>query len=100
VLAAEFRVIGEGIWATADVGTLAGSCVIVHGAGSFGHFQAKEFDVASGAHHERHAFGLATTRASVCKLNHTVVRILFVCSCPDSGPLSSLLCEHTAPCEC
>ncbi|GAQ81990.1 Amino acid kinase family protein [Klebsormidium nitens] len=52
--------------------------VIVHGAGSFGHFQASKYGVSKGglgstAHILQ---GFAETRVSVTKLNHEVVRRL------------------------
>ena len=54
-----------------------GRCVIVHGAGSFGHFQAREHGVSAGAADERFSWrGFALTRASVCKLNGLVVDAL------------------------
>nr|XP_056700829.1 uncharacterized protein LOC130473328 [Euleptes europaea] len=52
-------------------------CVVVHGAGSFGHFQAKQYGVACGSS-TRSAVsptlrrGLCLTRLSVTKLNHLV----------------------------
>jgi isopentenyl phosphate kinase len=59
--------------------------VVVHGAGSFGHFTAKEFGLKGQAsepssedqrpdmEHRRRTQGLAETRLSVQKLNHLVV---------------------------
>lgn len=56
-------------------------CVVVHGAGSFGHHQAKEYNVNGGiqgteGEKERTRHGVCLTRLSVTKLNHTVVRSL------------------------
>ncbi|ETE73273.1 hypothetical protein L345_00890 [Ophiophagus hannah] len=50
-------------------------CIIVHGAGSFGHFQAREYDVALGTSGGRSAAsdnlrqGLCLTRLSVTKVS-------------------------------
>ncbi|XP_060087145.1 uncharacterized protein LOC132566283 [Heteronotia binoei] len=50
-------------------------CIVVHGAGSFGHFQAKQHGVAYGSSRTsavspRLRQGLCLTRLSVTKLNH------------------------------
>ena len=45
------------------------SLVIVHGAGSFGHFQASRFKLSSGGDEVSWTIGLAETRQSVLKLN-------------------------------
>lgn len=56
--------------------------IIIHGAGSFGHFQAKQFKVTEGiigADEHRMAQlkqGVVQTRISVTKLNHIVVTAL------------------------
>ena len=51
--------------------------VVVHGAGSFGHFQAKEFGVQGGSLEDpRVVRGFAETRASVTKLNTKIVDAL------------------------
>lgn len=51
--------------------------VVIHGAGSFGHFQAKEYQVSSGSStgivSSRLAKGVALTRQSVTKLNHMIL---------------------------
>ncbi|XP_044303863.1 isopentenyl phosphate kinase-like isoform X1 [Varanus komodoensis] len=65
-------------------------CIIVHGAGSFGHFQAKEKNVASGASAGSAASdnlrqGLCLTRLSVTKLNHLVTEELVKCGVPAVG---------------
>ncbi|XP_062975723.1 uncharacterized protein LOC134394309 [Elgaria multicarinata webbii] len=65
-------------------------CIVVHGAGSFGHFQAKENDVASGAPAGSAASdnlrrGLCLTRLSVTKLNHLVTEQLVSCGVPAVG---------------
>ncbi|KAK3747623.1 hypothetical protein QZH41_013672 [Actinostola sp. cb2023] len=56
------------------VGNLRGTCIIVHGAGSFGHFQAHEYNTAKGlgVDVQRGRIGFAKTRVSVTKLNHKV----------------------------
>ncbi|XP_046579503.1 isopentenyl phosphate kinase-like [Haliotis rubra] len=57
-------------------------CVVVHGAGSFGHHQAKQYSVNSGFAHleaaEAHAarMGFCQTHKSVAKLNTLVVNSL------------------------
>ncbi|XP_033127248.1 isopentenyl phosphate kinase-like [Anneissia japonica] len=55
-------------------------CIIVHGAGSFGHFQAKEYGVAKGwngqADIDLVRKGFAITRVSVLKLNQLIVEEL------------------------
>ena len=48
--------------------------VVVHGAGSFGHFQAREHAVSKGTGDPKFSWrGFALTRSSVCKLNGLVV---------------------------
>lgn len=49
------------------------SRIIVHGAGSFGHFQAKQYQIHQGDSHPEFAKGFAETRLSVTKLNHILV---------------------------
>ncbi|KAH1170606.1 isopentenyl phosphate kinase-like [Mauremys mutica] len=71
-------------------GAGAGSCIVVHGAGSFGHFQAKANGVASGspagsAGSEALRRGLCLTRLSVTKLNHLVTEQLVKCGVPAVG---------------
>ena len=57
-------------------GQLQGT-VLMHGAGSFGHFQAREHAVSRGPAHESFSWlGFAATRASVTTLNHHVVEAL------------------------
>ena len=46
---------------------------IVHGAGSFGHFQAKTYGLSSGGNTNDWIQGLCETRASVLKLNNIVI---------------------------
>ena len=53
--------------------------VIVHGAGSFGHFDAKQYGLRDGGSNERDnqwRKGFARTRASVVKLNGLIVQAL------------------------
>ena len=51
--------------------------VVVHGAGSFGHFQAKEFGISRGGlSDDSWRLGFALTRRSVTKLNGEVVQAL------------------------
>ncbi|XP_029429599.1 isopentenyl phosphate kinase-like [Rhinatrema bivittatum] len=65
-------------------------CILVHGAGSFGHFQAKEYNLSKGdtngavnADHLRR--GLCLTRLSVTKLNHLVIEELVNHGIPAVG---------------
>jgi isopentenyl phosphate kinase len=52
--------------------------VILHGAGSFGHFQAREYAVSKGTADSKFSWrGFAATRVSVTSLNHHVVEALF-----------------------
>ncbi|XP_061487877.1 uncharacterized protein LOC133387331 isoform X2 [Rhineura floridana] len=58
--------------------------------GSFGHFQAKEHDVASGTSarsvaNDNLRRGLCLTRVSVTKLNHLVTNQLVTCGIPAVG---------------
>ena len=47
----------------------AGSVVVVHGAGSFGHFQAKEYGLSRGAAQPSFSWlGFALCRSSVTRL--------------------------------
>ncbi|XP_031564941.1 isopentenyl phosphate kinase-like [Actinia tenebrosa] len=66
---------------------LKGTCIIVHGAGSFGHFQAHEYGVAKGfgcdVDHTR--IGFAMTRLSVTKLNHKVTEFFVSQGIPAIG---------------
>lgn len=69
------------------------TCIVVHGAGSFGHHQAKEYKVNSGwtqfegdqnnIDHVKRGFSL--TRKSVTKLNHHVVDCLLSKDIPAIG---------------
>lgn len=58
------------------------SCIVVHGAGSYGHFQAKDYGVSTGivghspTEMARLRQGLCLTRLSVTKLNHLVTEQL------------------------
>lgn len=49
-----------------------GSVVVVHGAGSFGHFQAKQYGLSKGGRAADWREGLACTRRSVLRLNGLV----------------------------
>lgn len=50
--------------------------VIIHGAGSFGHFQAKKYGLATGTNNPDWKFGFAETRRSVTLLNSHVMGAL------------------------
>ncbi|XP_038605717.1 isopentenyl phosphate kinase-like [Tachyglossus aculeatus] len=65
-------------------------CIVVHGAGSFGHFQAKAHGVDAGfvgdtAGTESLRKGLCLTRLSVTKLNHLVTEELVKGGVPAVG---------------
>ncbi|XP_013909402.1 PREDICTED: acetylglutamate kinase-like [Thamnophis sirtalis] len=65
-------------------------CIIVHGAGSFGHFQAREYGIALGTSGKSAASdnlrqGLCLTRLSVTKLNHLVTEQLISVGVPAVG---------------
>ncbi|XP_070605036.1 uncharacterized protein [Erythrolamprus reginae] len=65
-------------------------CIVVHGAGSFGHFQAREYGVALGTSGRSAASdnlrqGLCLTRLSVTKLNHLVTEQLISVGVPAVG---------------
>ncbi|XP_060600284.1 uncharacterized protein LOC132753777, partial [Ruditapes philippinarum] len=68
------------------------TCIVVHGAGSFGHHQAKEFKVNSGWHHikdgndiELVKTGFLSHKESVTMLNHHVVNSLLKQNIPAVG---------------
>jgi len=50
--------------------------VVIHGAGSFGHFQAKEYALSTGTSHPRWQFGFVDTRRAVTHLHREVVASL------------------------
>ena len=66
-------------------------CIVVHGAGSFGHHQAKEYEVNKGWFHgENSEFrkvkeGFSKTRLSVLKLNQIVTQSFIECDIPAIG---------------
>ena len=59
--------------------------VLLHGAGSFGHFTAKEYDLVSGGKGETWREGMTKTRHSVKKLNALVVNALAEAGLPAVG---------------
>ena len=64
--------------------------VVVHGAGSFGHFEAKEYGLAIGSQCDggmplRHRIGAALCRQAVTRLNHMVVSALIDKGVPAMG---------------
>ncbi|WIA37910.1 hypothetical protein OEZ86_001287 [Tetradesmus obliquus] len=66
--------------------TAPGGIVLVHGAGSFGHFQASHYGVARGGHDPAAAVrGFVETRRSVTQLNHAVVSALVDAGVPAVG---------------
>ena len=58
---------------------------LLHGAGSFGHFQARKYLISKGNSHPDWAFGFADTRRAVTTLNHEVVKRLVGCEVPAVG---------------
>ena len=57
--------------------------VLLHGAGSFGHFQARQYGLKHGATHPGYApIGFALTRSSVTRLNSLVLSSLLQCGLP------------------
>ena len=76
-------------------------CVVVHGAGSFGHFQAKEFGLSHGwrakprSEEIRMKEGFCKTRLSVLKLNSFVTEELVDCGVPAVAiPACGLWCAE------
>lgn len=71
---------------------------VLHGAGSFGHFQAKRYLISKGNSHPNWAFGFADTRRAVTLLNHEVVSRLVKANVPAVGlspfPTSSTESKH------
>jgi isopentenyl phosphate kinase len=64
----------------------ARSMVLLHGAGSFGHFQASQYGVSKGASDPRFSWlGFAETRSSVTRLNSLVVSAMLRASLPACG---------------
>ena len=75
--------------------------VLVHGAGSFGHFQAREFSIRQGGRNDSWLEGFTATRLSVTRLNHHVVS-----SCVESriravgvSPFPHTHCSPGKSCE-
>lgn len=64
--------------ATAEaVASSTHTMVLLHGAGSFGHFQARKFGVSQGSANENFSWaGFAATRCSVTRLNGMVIGAL------------------------
>ena len=59
--------------------------VVVHGAGSFGHFEAKQYGISKGTSHSDHQLGFALTRQAVTSLNTTLVSRLLANGLPAVG---------------
>ena len=59
--------------------------VLLHGAGSFGHFHASEFDLKRGGQENSWLEGLAKTRHSVGLLNNQVIRAHVLVGLPTVG---------------
>lgn len=69
----------------AEANQLGVRLAVLHGAGSFGHFQAKKYGISKGSSHPQWAFGFADTRRAVTKLNHEVVSRLLLLNVPAVG---------------
>jgi isopentenyl phosphate kinase len=68
----------------------------VHGAGSYGHFQASQYGVARGGNNPAAAVqGFVETRRSVTQLNHAVVSALIDAGVPAVGlsPVGTWSCS-------
>ncbi|KAJ1447043.1 Aspartate/glutamate/uridylate kinase [Pelagophyceae sp. CCMP2097] len=62
--------------AVADARRAGARVVVVHGAGSFGHFEAKQYGLAAGAAHPEWRAGFSETRAAVTELNRLCLAAL------------------------
>ena len=69
-------------WNTTFGSSATDKLVLVHGAGSFGHFQAKEYDLKHGGRSADWRSGFAMTRDSVTRLNRHVVSSLVAAGLP------------------
>ena len=72
---------------------------IVHGAGSYGHFQARQFAIKQGGYNDTWAEGFAATRLSVTRLNHYVVSACVEAKLPAVG-MSPFPHIHVSPGDC
>jgi len=78
----------EAILAAAKlVKQIEGKCIVIHGAGSFGHFQAHEYGTANGFsdNPSRGQIGFAKTRLSVTKLQHSITEVFLANGIPAVG---------------
>jgi len=78
----------EAILAAAKlVKQIEGKCIVIHGAGSFGHFQAHEYGTANGFsdNPSRGRIGFAKTRLSVTKLQHSITEVFLANGIPAVG---------------
>ncbi len=74
-----------------------GRVALVHGAGSFGHFHARQHAVSKGVGHQSFTWlGFALTRGSVTRLNSLVVRALLAEGVPAVGIPAMPLCRTRA----
>ncbi|XP_068674230.1 uncharacterized protein [Montipora foliosa] len=66
---------------------IKGKCIVIHGAGSFGHFQAHEYGTANGfsEDHDKSCIGFAKTRQSVTKLQHMITEVFIANGIPAVG---------------
>mmetsp|Transcript_23380 Transcript_23380/g.52738 ORF Transcript_23380/g.52738 Transcript_23380/m.52738 type:complete len:303 (-) Transcript_23380:272-1180(-) len=79
----------------ADAARQGTKLAVLHGAGSFGHFQAKKYLISKGDSHPDWAFGFADTRRAVTTLNIEVVSRLVKARVPAVG-LSPFPCAVTS----
>lgn len=73
--------------------------VVVHGAGSFGHFEASQYGITKPNTPQQTLLeGFAKTRRSVTRLNHLVVSALIDAGIPAVGvsPFGSCYCHNGA----
>lgn len=61
-----------------EIGKWGKKCIIIHGAGSFGHIIAEEHDIISGYKNESQLKGLLQIREDMLKLNRSVIENLRV----------------------
>ena len=59
-----------------QIGEWGNPCIIVHGAGSYGHFKAKEYNITSGFKESSQIQGLMQIRKDMCELSSIVVEEL------------------------
>jgi isopentenyl phosphate kinase len=90
---------GACVMAAAAAAAAAAGFVVVHGAGSFGHFEASQYGITK-PDTPQHTLleGFAKTRRSVTLLNHLVVSAMIDAGLPAVGlsPYGSCYCQNGA----